>query len=137
MSLQRNNFIIGVFLLIAFLSIGVFGLLPFAHESHGMEAPMADCPYAEGGFSVCESSLEHISNWQQFSNVIFPALLIFSVLLFAVFYIFDQNFLNQEKHFYRWKYYLDNKKLYSYQEIITKWLSLFENSPSFLYLRHS
>ncbi|OGI84882.1 hypothetical protein A3G98_01240 [Candidatus Nomurabacteria bacterium RIFCSPLOWO2_12_FULL_37_8] len=127
----------GISLLLAFVSIGVFGLLQFNHSSHSAETPMVNCPYAQNSFSLCESNFGHINNWRQFLNVIFPTLLVFSILLFAVLYIFDQKFFNQEKHSYRWKYYLDNKKLYSYPQEIIKWLSLFENSPSFQYARHS
>ena len=125
------------FILLVYINISVFGLLSFYHVEHSVETPMVNCPYAENGFSICESSLGHINNWQQFSNIISPSLFIFFILLFAILYIFDQKFLNQKKHLYRWKYYLDNKKLYSYSDTITKWLSLFENSPSLSYLRHS
>ena len=138
MSFSSNTkLLLGFFALIAFISIGVFGLFQFNHAIHPVETPMSNCPYTANGYSICQSTLNHINNWQQFSNIISPSLFIFFILLFAILYIFDQKFLNQKKHFYRWKYYLDNKKLYSYSDTITKWLSLFENSPSLSYLRHS
>ena len=131
MSLRNQNLFIGVFIFIAFMGIGVFGLLPFTHSPHGVDMPMVDCPYADGGYSLCESTLEHVKNWQQFSNVIFPSLFILFLIFGIVWYYFNSNLITEAKYFYRRKYYLNDEKLYSYQEKITKWLSLFENSPSF------
>jgi len=135
MSLSKAKLFIGVSILLAFLSIGVFGLLQFNHVNHAAETPMINCPYAENGFSICENILNHINNWRQFSSAIFSPLLVLSLLLFGmVLYFFGkQNFLNQKRYFYKWKYYLDNKRpLTSFNRII-KWLALFENSPSFLH----
>ena len=133
MNLRNKNLFLGILVLLAVSSVGILGLFSFSHTSHGIETPMVNCPYAENSFSVCRSSIEHINTWKQFSNVIFPALLVFSILLFVVSDIFDQKFLNQEKYFYRWRYDLDNKKLHTYREKITRWLALFENSPSLSY----
>ena len=135
MILRNIKLLIGVSILFAFVSIGVFGLLQFNHTIHSTEAPMTNCPYGQNGFSLCESNFDHINNWRQFSNVIIPALFIFSLLILGiVFSLFNkQNFLNQKQYFYKWKYYLYDKKLYKYQEKITKWLSIFENSPPLSY----
>ena len=130
MNLHRIKLFIGVFILLAFISIGVFGLLQFSHTNHPTEAPMINCPYATRGYSICENTLNHVKNWQQFSNVTLPSLVVFLSLSFVILYIFNQNFLFQEKYFFRWKYYLENKKLLTYPDKIIKWLSLFENSPS-------
>jgi hypothetical protein len=132
MSLDKTKLLIVVFVLLAYISIGVFGLFEFNHMS---EKPMANCPYAENGFSVCDNNLGHINNWRQFSNTTFSSLFVFSLLILGiVLYFFGkQNFLNQKQYFYRWKYYLYNKKLYTYLNKIIKWLSLFENSPSLSY----
>jgi len=132
MALQNTNLFIGVSILFAFLGITVFGLLQFSHVDQTHEAPMINCFYAENGYSICENTLNHINNWRQFSNVIFPSLSIFLLLILGmVFHFFGiRDFLNQEQYFYKRKYYLYDKKLYSFQERIIKWLSLFENSPS-------
>lgn len=129
MILRNIKLFIGVSVLLAYVSIGVFGLFKFTHMS---EAPMANCPYAQNSSSLCENSFNHINNWQQFSNVVFPSLLVFSFLMLGIIlYFFDKrNFLNEKLYFYKWKYYLDNKKLYTFPNKIIKWLSLFENSPS-------
>ena len=123
---------LSLFVLLAYLGMGVFGLLQFSHAS---EMPMANCPYTQNSFSVCENSLDHISKWQQFSNTTFSPLFVFLLFIFGiVLYFFDkQNFLNQKQFFFRWRYYLNNKKLYSCSSKIIKWLSLFENSPSLSY----
>jgi len=121
---------IGIFIFLAYISIGVFGLFKFNHVS---EMPMANCPYAENGFSVCDNSINHINDWRRFSDAIPSSLFTFSFLILGIILYFfgKQNFLNQKRYFYKWKYYLDNKKLYNYPNRIIKWLSLFENSPSF------
>lgn|SRR3989344_3555013 len=138
MKLHRVKFFISIFIVLVYLSIGVFGLLQFSHASHS-EAPMLDCPYAPSGYSLCSNNLDHINNWQQFSNIILPTLFIFSLLIFGfiLYLLHKQDLLNQNQYFYQRIRSEDNKKLYSYPDIITKWLSLFENSPSYSYVRHS
>ena len=139
MSLHKLKSLAGVFVLLAFISMGVFGLLQFNHADHLVGTPMINCPYAENSYSICENTLDHINKWQQFSTAIFPSLFVFLVLILGVVLYFfgKQNFFNQKQHFYKWKYYLDNKNFYSYSQEINKWLSLFENSPSLSYVRHS
>ncbi len=133
MSLRKIKLFIGVSALIAYISIGVFGLFNANQMNHMHGTPVSNCPYAQNGFSVCDNSLEHINNWRQFSNIIFPSLFIFSLLFLGIILYFynKQNFLNQKKYFYRWKYYLYSKNLDTYPNKIIKWLSLFENSPSY------
>ena len=133
MKLYNLKLFLSFFVLLAYISIGVFGLFKLDHMT---ETPMVNCPYAQNGYALCENSLNHINNWQQFTNTTFSSFYIFSLLIILgiVLYFFGkQNFLNQKQYFYRWKYYLNNKKLYSYSNKIIKWLSLFENSPSLSY----
>jgi len=136
MILRNTKLFIGIILVFAFLSIGVFGLFQFNHNSL---MPMTDCPYLENGFSMCENIIDHINNWQQFINVVPTVLYVFSIVLLGLFlYFLDQrNFLNQKLYLYIWKYYIDNKVLYIFRHKIIQWLSLFENSPSFSFVRHS
>jgi hypothetical protein len=137
MSFGKNNLIIGAFVLMAFIGVGVFGLFPLGHAAHGAEAPMSDCPYTENGSSLCENTLDHIAGWQQFSNIIIPALFIILALA-AVFYLVGSSgLLDQKQNFYRWRHYLYQERSSSYEQAIIKWLSLFENSPSLSYVRHS
>lgn len=133
MILRNIKLFIGISVLLAYISIGIFGLFT---SNHITATPMANCPYAQNSQSICENSLDHINDWHQFSNVIFTSLFIFSFLILGIILYFfnQQNFLNQKQYFLNWKYYLDNKKLYISQNKIIKWLSLFENSPSvFIY----
>lgn len=130
MTLRNIKLFIGVAVLLVYISIGVFGLFKLDHMS---ETPMVNCPYAENGYALCDNSLDHINNWQQFSNVTFSSLFIFSLLMLGIILYFfsKQNFLNQKQYFYKWKYYLYKRKLYTFPNRIIKWLSLLENSPTF------
>lgn len=127
---QRNTkLFLGVFILLSYISIGIFGLFDF---NHMIEISMVDCPYTQNSYSLCENSLDHINNWRQFSNVIFSSPAISLIIFVIILYFFDHTFFDREKHFYKWKYYLHNRQIYTYQQEILRWLSLFENSPSFL-----
>ncbi len=129
MNSKHTKLFIGILIFLAYISIGVFGLFQFSHAS---ETPMVNCPYAVGSYSVCDSSINHINHWQQFSNITFTPLFIFSLLILGlILYAYNQrSFLDKERHlFYKWKYYIDNKISYAYLNKIIKWLSLFENSP--------
>lgn len=134
MNFHSNNIIIGVFILMAFLSMAVFGLLQFSHVMHSEETPMVNCPYAENGFSVCQNILEHVNSWRQFSNALISSF-VSLLLAFGAFLYFVPNILTLGPDFRRWRYYFHNKKLSKYWSDIVNWLSLFENSPSFSYAR--
>ena len=129
MTLRNKKLLIGVFILFAYMSMGIFGSF---HMNHMTSTPMLDCPYAQNSFSICKNGLDHINDWHRFSNTVLPSLFIFSFLIFGMilFFFIKRNFLNQERFFYKLEYYLDNKELYFSREKIIKWLSLFENSPS-------
>ena len=135
MYLRNKQLVIGVLILFAFVGIGVFGLMQSSHVNHSGYSPMTNCPYAEGGFSICENTLAHINKWRQFSMAVFPSLLILSLLsgLFLYFLQTKSFFELKPSFFDNWKQYLDNKKLYNHPDEIKKWLSLFENSPSPLF----
>lgn len=133
MTSRNIKLFIGISILLAYISIGVLGLLEFNHAVHSVEMPMVNCPYSENSSSLCDNSLNHINNWRQFSNVISPSFFIFSILILGIILHFfaKGNFLNQKQYFYKWKYYLYDKKLAKYPNRIIKWLSLLENSPAF------
>ena len=136
MKLHTTKLFLVFFVSVMYISIGVFGLLQFAHFS---KAPMPDCPYVENSFSICNNNFNHINNWRQFSNITLSPLFIFSFLIFGIilYFLNKQNFSNQKLYFYKWKYYLQDKKLFSRPNRIIKWLSLLENSPSFSIVGHS
>ncbi len=130
MKSRNAKLFLNLFILLAYISIGAFGLIQFSHMA---SAPMMDCPYAQNSYAICENNLDHINTWRQFSNVTFPSLFILSFLILGIILYFfgKQNFLKQKQYLYKWKYYLYNKNLYTYQNKLIKWLSLLENSPSF------
>ena len=132
MSLRKAQFLIGIFIFLAYIGMGVFGLFQFDHITG---TPMPNCPYAENGSAICKDSLSHINNWQQFANITFSPLFTLSLIILGIILsvLNKQNFLNQKWRLYKWKYYLYKKELYSYSQEIIKWLSLFENSPSLSY----
>lgn len=133
MNLVNKKLFIGAFILLAYIGIGVFGLFNFTHS---VEMPMVNCPYVDGGSSVCDNSLAHINNWQQFSNVIVPAffLLTFLVLGIALYFLFTRNFFkNLLRLSYVWRFYIKKKISHISLRKITRYLSLFENSPSFAF----
>ncbi len=125
MNLIKKQSFIAVSILVAYMTIAVFGLLQFGH-TEGMA--MAGCPYAQGSFSVCEDSFEHIDHWHQFSNVTFSSFFTFSLLIFGLFLSFFITHKIFTRYFYRYKFYI-KRKLFTFKEVLTEWLSLFENSP--------
>ena len=61
MILQNKKFLISIFILLAYTSIGILGLFEFNHMS---ETPMVNCPYTQNGSSICENSLDNINDWR-------------------------------------------------------------------------
>ncbi|MFA7192296.1 MAG: hypothetical protein WC089_03305 [Candidatus Paceibacterota bacterium] len=129
--------LIATFALMGYLFVSMFGLLQFDRTAGVM---MDNCPYTQNNYSICENVFDHINNWQQFSNVIIPASFLSVLLAFVIifFFINRKDFLQQVlRLFYRWKYYLYNKKFNTRLYKVIKWLSLFENSPSLATVRHT
>lgn len=129
MTVDNKKLYIGTFILLAYISIGIFGLFQFRHLS---ETKMDNCPYAQNEYALCKTNLDHINNWRQFSNTTFSSLFLLFILGIILHFFNQRKFLNKKHYFYKWKYYLYNKKLNIYPNRIIKWLSLLENSPSFL-----
>lgn len=129
MKFKNTKLFLGTFILLAYMGVGLFGLFQLGHTAE--MSPAMDCPYSLGSFSLCDNSISHIDHWHQFSNVTLTSVFIFSVLILGVilYFLSKQDFSIQEQYFYKWKYYLHNKKLYNHRYRIIKWLSLFENSP--------
>lgn len=128
MSLYKIKSFIAIFVMFTYISISIFGLFQF---NHSLGMAMADCPYAQGSFSVCDSNLEHINYWHQFSNTTFASFFILGFLILGIILYVLNTQVFFDIHFYKWKYYL-NTKSHAYSEKITRWLSLFENSPPVL-----
>src|SRR3989338_9146583 len=78
MNMRNAKLLIGLLVLFAYVSMGVFGLFELGHTT---AIPMDNCPYASNGFSVCANGLDHINKWQQFYAA--PTVPLFTFLLFA------------------------------------------------------
>ncbi|OHA28474.1 MAG: hypothetical protein A3C08_01760 [Candidatus Taylorbacteria bacterium RIFCSPHIGHO2_02_FULL_47_18] len=130
MNMRNAKLLIGLLVLFAYVSMGVFGLF---ESDHTAALPMDNCPYSSNGFSVCANGLDHINKWQQFSNT--PPTKLFTFLLFAVgivLYVLGRNnHTNRKPIFDAWRFYIKKEQSNIYLDKITHWLSLFENSPSF------
>lgn len=134
-SVNRIRSFIGIAIVLAYMSIGVFGL--FQMNDHKFMAPTNDCPYALNSHALCDNGLSHINNWREFSNVVFPTLLTLSIILTIIFFAEALNFFDRNKFlrqklclFYKWTQYLDDKFSHISKAKIVRWLSFFENSPS-------
>ena len=130
MNIRNAKLLIGLLVLFAYVSMGVFGLF---ESDHTAALPMDNCPYSSNGFSVCANGLDHINKWQQFSNT--PPTKLFTFLLLAVgivlYLLGNKNHPNYRPNFDAWRFYIKKKPLHIHLDTLTHWLSLFENSPSF------
>lgn len=122
--------------LISFLTITLFS---FAVMMHGPDGRMdGDCPFSAMGQSICPQdtiavAIHHISAYQAFLNVPVSSgltALIISLLFvaYASLLIFTRLPLLGPPTFARVPY--DSLSTDSHSRKITRWLSLFENSPS-------
>ncbi len=129
MNLRNKQLLIGIILLLAYVSIGVFGLLQMNHDESMVSA--GDCLYALNSYAICDNGLSHINNWRVFSNFILPTILAISLLCFVIALFLDRHkFLRQKLRLsYGWTQYLDDKFSHIFRKKIIYWLSLFENSP--------
>lgn len=69
--------------IIGYIFIAVFGLLPMVGMSHNMMNHDTNCPYSTDMQAVCDMGFSHIRGWQVLSNVIIVT--IFSILILAIF----------------------------------------------------
>lgn len=73
-------------ILIGYLFLSIFAIFHLAHmRTNGMG--MHPCPYMTGEQAVCTMTLsEHIGEWQQYTNIIVPILIVFFIAIAIVFY---------------------------------------------------
>lgn len=135
---STSHKIIALLVLVSFLMIVVFS---FAFMAHDMDEDISsDCPFSVMGVSLCSQGtvavvIHHISSYHSFLNV--PAdfgvmTLLISLLLLAsaILVTFVSSLLLEPPAFAVIPY--DFPPGTSYNRKITRWLSLFENSPSLL-----
>jgi hypothetical protein len=128
--------IIAALVLTSFLTVVIFS---FAVMMQGPDGRMeGDCPFSVVGLSICPQdtvavAIHHISAYQAFLNVSVSSgltALILSLLLAvcAIFFIFIRSLLLGSPSFVCVPN--DSPPTGSSGRKITRWLSLFENSPS-------
>lgn len=131
--------VITFLILISFLMVVFFGLALMVHKSDG--SMVGNCPLSLAEESICSqntlaTAIHHISAYQSFLNVpigstniniLLISLLLATLFFFIIFFaeLFKFNNLFQISRFDKWP------PVFSGKNIITRWLSLFENSPSF------
>lgn len=59
---------LGLLVVMAYIAVAVFGLLPMTGIAHDMTMQGVDCPYTTGMQSFCNTGFSHIRGWQTFSN---------------------------------------------------------------------
>lgn len=59
---------VGVLIVMAYIAVAVFGLLPMVGMGHGAMNHDVGCPYAAGTQTMCDMGLSHIRGWQTFSS---------------------------------------------------------------------
>jgi|SRR3989338_8015869 len=128
--------IISVMILISFLTIVFLSVVAMLHMPDGDMS--GDCPFSALGDSLCPQdavtvALHHISAYQSFFNVPVGSgqtALIISLLLatYAMLVIGIRSPLRGPPATVRLVY--GSPPVNSYERKITRWLSLFENSPS-------
>ncbi|HEY9584196.1 MAG TPA: hypothetical protein VJI33_01250 [Candidatus Paceibacterota bacterium] len=125
-------------ILVSFTAIALFS---FAFMMSGADGEMpGDCPFSPMGVSLCPQNtvavaIHHISSYQQFISVLlksginmffFSLISVLMAVLFLAFYLSPPVFrplLSRVR-------FRDNLPTNSRDKKITRWLSLFENSPS-------
>ncbi|MFZ3011422.1 MAG: hypothetical protein WA060_00250 [Minisyncoccia bacterium] len=132
-------------LIVSFVGIAFFGFTVFAH---GMNSSDNNCVTSPIDGTVCPTSivamtLHHISSLQTLLTSVTPSmssllmLLAFILLVSVSIFQLYKNLLFPKLELLRKRLHdLETNLSYSKQKIIS-WLSLFENSPSFSYVRHS
>lgn len=133
-----------VLALILIGSIGV-SVLGFIAINHSMDHSNSGCVlFAMGGAScplrLIDMAIHHILAFQQFSNFLLPfssatADILYVLLLFVVLYLILKNlspgYFDQQNHFQ--KLYANKSSVFDiYATKTMRYLSLLENSPSFL-----
>ena len=114
-------------LITGFIALSIFGITIINHQS---DHPDSDCPaYAING-AVCPTNImefvrHHLASLQVFSNTLTaPAFGLFFASIFLSFILISIFFLPQTR--LRLKFKTDCRLLR-----ITRWLALFEHSPTF------
>jgi len=125
-------------ILVSFLMLVLFSFGVMLHESGNQMT--GNCPFSAMGVSVCPQdtlavAIHHVSAYSSFFNVptnFGPTIAIIFLLLAicVLFILFIRPPLPQRVTLARGTYTLPSAN--SYNKKVTHWLSLFENSPSYV-----
>lgn len=84
--MKKFSKIITVFVLSAFIAVGVFGILGIKGHHHE-----PGCPFMPGEKVICEMNIfEHISAWQQSFTGIVPALMVILLAAITLWFLWKQ-----------------------------------------------
>ncbi|MCR4334166.1 MAG: hypothetical protein NUV47_00305 [Patescibacteria group bacterium] len=114
------KYFISLLFLISFIGVAVFGFALMTHWSDGRMS--VDCPLSTMGKSLCTQIFTY--------NTFFNTLINVNIIIFAisiptfVFFVFLISIYSS--------FLYSSPFVSSYNRKITRWLSLFENSPSYL-----
>ena len=125
--------IITALIMVSLLAMALVGLTAMLHEPDGGMA--GDCPFSAMGASLCPQDAlaelaHHVSAYRAFFNVTVDIDFTVIVLLFVLvaFLFFELSPPLRQPVFVRIDHGAPPPD--SYQQMITRWLSRFENSPS-------
>ncbi|MDR3519436.1 MAG: hypothetical protein P4L63_00900 [Candidatus Pacebacteria bacterium] len=125
---------------ILFLWVSIFGLI-YNMNGMNMGVMKTNCLFSTQNEPCPMSIGEHINLWQgmftalpQNNNFGLLGLLILAATLFAILTLWKYSLFELSEHvFSRWKIYTKQHiQQFLYKIETTHWLSLFENSPSFI-----
>lgn len=122
MNITKKFLVAGV--LLGYSVVSIVGLVHVA-QMHVEHTPVHDCPFEQGGNSMCQMSvIEHIKSWQQFSSTLIPstnltiqlslALLFFAIVLISFSTLPDLIYLKRKKYLYNFSLF----KLLFYKNIL-------------------
>lgn len=128
--------IIILFVLASFLTLIFFGLATMMHGPEG--GVQGDCPFSAMGVSLCPQetlaiAIHHISAYQAFINVsVSSSMMVFIISLLLILCVYLTFSLGRVLIRFPVSVFFHNSPpASSYKIKITRWLSLFENSPSY------
>lgn len=130
---------------ISFLWFGTFGLVHHMNEMKPVGMTSSGGCLFDGTKEVCNMNFsEHIAIWESMFTSLpqsfeLLSVLILAVVLFLIITLWQDIFHELSRRVSsRFKLYTkQHPQIFSYKIETMRWLSLFENSPSFMYARHN
>lgn len=89
----RNKVVIAVFLVLGYLSMSLFSLMPSTHTR-----AMQDCPYSPGSSSMCDMGQEHVAGWWSVTNTLVTKIFFLLILAIVLFTFVREDYLIQARY---------------------------------------